>query len=57
MARAQTQDDQPLLAVAHALRTPILACADQIEADRRLPTPLVEALKAAQIFRMAMPHA
>ena len=57
MALAHLQDDQTLLSSAHALRAHILACADQIEADRRLPTPLVDALKAAKIFRMAMPHA
>ena len=57
MAVTHTQDDQTLLSAAHALRAHILACADQIEADRRLPTPLVDAMKAAKIFRMAMPHA
>ena len=56
MAVAPIHDDQTLLASAHALRTHILACADQIEADRRLPTPLVDAMKAAKIFHMAMPH-
>jgi hypothetical protein len=46
---AHIQDDRTLLASAKALRAEILACADQIEAGRRVPTPLVDALKAAMI--------
>ena len=57
MAVTHPQDAQTLLAAAHALRPHIRACADHVEADRRLPTSLVDALKAAKIFRMAMPHA
>ena len=48
MAVGPIHDNPTLLASAHALRTHILACADHIEADRRLPAPLVDAMKAAQ---------
>jgi alkylation response protein AidB-like acyl-CoA dehydrogenase len=55
MAVTPSHANQTLLSSAHALRAQILACAEQIETDRRLPTPLMDAMKAAKIFRMAMP--
>lgn len=46
-----------LLAALRALRPAILAACDEIEEGRRLPLHLIEALKAAGVFRMAMPRA
>jgi alkylation response protein AidB-like acyl-CoA dehydrogenase len=50
-------DSDTILARAAALGDQIEACADQIEADRRLPDGLVEALRDAGVFRIAFPAA
>lgn len=42
--------------VARALAPKIAACADQIEADRRLPQALVDELTDAGLFRLLMPR-
>lgn len=44
-----------LLEAAHELAPRILAAADEIEAQRRLPAPLVDALYAAGLFSMLVP--
>ena len=46
-----------ILAASAALGPQIEACADRIEADRRLPDELVEALREAGVFRIAFPKA
>ena len=45
-----------ILAAARALLPQIRAAADEIEQGRRLPLPLVQAMKDAGIFRMPMPR-
>src|SRR5271163_4778643 len=52
---ASTPDD--ILAAARALEPMVKAAAQQIEADRRLPSALVRAMMEAGIFRMAVPRA
>ena len=47
----------PLLAAARTLSPQVRACADQIEHDRRLPQPLVDAIAAAGLFKMLVPNA
>ena len=53
-AVASTPDD--ILAAAQALEPLIRAAADQIEADRRLPSALIRAIEQAGVFRMAVPR-
>ncbi len=48
---------EQILANAQALGPQIEAVANQIEAQRRLPDDLVEAMRAAGIFRIAFPKA
>ena len=50
-------DTETILANARALAPTIRAQSDAIEAGRRLPDPLVEAMSEAGIFRIAMPRA
>src|SRR6185295_9422066 len=46
-----------ILEATRALAPQIRAAADEIERERRLPLPLVQAMKQAGIFRMPMPRA
>src|SRR4051812_14406253 len=52
-----SRDDAPILHAAVALRASIKAAGDEIEENRRLPKGLVQAMKDAGIFGMAMPRA
>src|SRR3954471_14494514 len=52
-----SRDDAPILHAAVALRASIKAAGDEIEENRRLPKGLVQAMKDAGIFGMAMPSA
>jgi alkylation response protein AidB-like acyl-CoA dehydrogenase len=49
--------DSPILHAAIALHSKIQASGEAIEQARRIPTPIVEALKDAGVFSMAMPLA
>ena len=49
--------DSPTLHAAIALAPRIRASAETIEQLRRIPMPIVEALRDAGVFGMAMPHA
>jgi alkylation response protein AidB-like acyl-CoA dehydrogenase len=49
--------DTPILHAAIALSAKIRASGEEIEQARRIPMPIVEALKDAGVFGMAMPHA
>ena len=49
--------DSPILHAAIALAPKIRASAEAIERARRIPMPIVEALKDAGVFGMAMPRA
>src|SRR5215471_15163185 len=56
-AQGHDISDAPrLLEALQALAPHIHDAADTIEADRRLPSALVRALKEAGVFRMAMPR-
>ena len=48
--------NSPILHAAIAMAPQIRAAADEIERARRLPASIVEALKAAGVFGMAMPR-
>jgi indole-3-acetate monooxygenase len=50
-------DDSPILHAAIALAPKIHASGDEIERARRIPMAIVEALKDAGVFGMAMPRA
>jgi alkylation response protein AidB-like acyl-CoA dehydrogenase len=50
-------DAESILSAATALAPVIQACHQEIERERRLPLPLVDALKKAGVFRMTMPRA
>lgn len=49
-------DAESILGAAVALQSRIRDYREQIDKDRRLPSPLVEALKEAGVFRMTMPR-
>ena len=49
--------DSPILHAAIAMAPQIRAAGDEIEQARRLPASIVEALKDAGVFGMAMPRA
>jgi alkylation response protein AidB-like acyl-CoA dehydrogenase len=57
MATTDATGNAALLAAARALRPQIQACADQIEQERQLPPPLVDALAAAGLFKLTVPKA
>jgi indole-3-acetate monooxygenase len=50
-------EESPILHAAIALGPMIRASGDEIEQARRIPVPIVEALKGAGVFGMAMPRA
>ena len=52
---SQIRGDEALIEAARALRPQIELYADQIEAERRLPQPLVDALAEAGFFKMLVP--
>ena len=49
-------DDQPLTRAARALQPMIRAHREEIEREQRLPTPLVEQMRAAGFYRMVIPR-
>lgn len=55
MAVSESMTGAGILAAAKALGPQIREAADEIEAGRRLPLPLVQAMKDAGVFRMPMP--
>lgn len=57
MAISEHLTGSDILEAARALRPQIQAAAEEIERERRLPLPLVQAMKDAGIFRMPMPRA
>ena len=52
-----SNDAESILSAATALAPVIQACREEIERERRLPLPLVDALKKAGVFGMTMPRA
>ena len=57
MAISEKLTGNDILEAARALAPQIRAAAEEIERERRLPLPLVQAMKDAGIFRMPMPRA
>src|SRR2546430_1678242 len=57
MATTDATGNAALLAAARALGPQIQAYADQIEQERQLPQPLVDALAAAGLFKLTVPKA
>src|SRR5205814_148252 len=57
MAISESLTGAEILDAARALEPQIRAADDEIEQGRRLPLPLVQAMKEAGIFRMPMPRA
>ena len=56
MNSPQTREGETLIEAARALRPQIERYADQIEEDRQLPQPLVDALAEAGFFKMLFPQ-
>jgi indole-3-acetate monooxygenase len=56
MVAELTAESEPTLAAVQALTPEIRAAAEEIEANRRLPPKIVDAMKRAGVFRMAMPR-
>src|SRR5438874_737088 len=50
-------NESPILHAAIAMAAKIHAARGEIEQGRRIPAPIVKALKDAGVFGMAMPHA
>src|SRR5215211_7633426 len=57
MDAGNASEQERLVAAAEALAPTIAAHREQMERERRLPPPLVEALKGAGCFRTPMPRA
>lgn len=57
MESPESEDGARYIERARALRPVIVAARDEIERGRRLPAPIVEALRRAGMFRIAMPRA
>jgi alkylation response protein AidB-like acyl-CoA dehydrogenase len=55
-AGVATAEDHPVLHATIAIAPQIRAAAEEIEQGRRLPKPIVDALKTAGIFAMPMPR-
>jgi indole-3-acetate monooxygenase len=51
-----TPEGEAIVGAARALTPQIRAAGEEIEAGRQLPQPIVDAMKQAGVFRMAMPH-
>jgi indole-3-acetate monooxygenase len=56
MATGVANDPQSILEAAEAIAPRIRAAGDEIEASRRLPEHIVDALRQAGVFRMVMPR-
>jgi indole-3-acetate monooxygenase len=56
MAMKTTSEGEAIVEAAQALTPQIRAAAEEIEASRRLPGPIVDAMKRAATFRMTMPR-
>ncbi|MBI3958833.1 MAG: acyl-CoA dehydrogenase family protein [Chloroflexi bacterium] len=56
MNSSQTREGEALIEAARALRPQIERYAAQIEEDRQLPQPLVDALAQAGLFKMLVPQ-
>jgi len=54
---SQKNEGETMLQSAIALSPKIKACTEEIERERRLPMHLIQAMKDAHIFGMAMPRA
>ena len=54
MRRPTMDDPDPIVAAALALGPQIRAAADEIEQGRRLPLPIVQAMKEAGVFRVVL---
>jgi alkylation response protein AidB-like acyl-CoA dehydrogenase len=51
-----TEQGATVLAAAHALAPRLRAAAEEIDRERRLPDDILDAMHAAGLFRMALPH-
>ncbi len=56
MAMNTTAAGEAIVEAARALTPQIRAAGEEIEAGRRLPEPIVDAMKGAGVFRMTMPR-
>ena len=56
LAGVASASDHPILHAAIAIAPQIIASADEIERGRRLPKPIVDALKNSGVFGMPMPR-
>src|SRR5215469_10888862 len=56
MAMSTTPEGEVIVEAARALTPQIRAAGEEIEAGRRLPEPVVDEMKRAGVFRLAMPR-